>query len=226
MSMTWEEAIYEEAMEALYVEHKQQAIEEFTAEKLQSYYIAHPHVAEAPSRSLAQSRELLSKDPTAAFIFAAIAIEVGLKVALLKPVVYGLVHSESVAGIITDMVIVHTGYDRFRQLLLHILSNYGGIDLTQFKRSKSSKLLWEEMKEVQKQRNQIIHSAKTAIAEESEKAVAVASAILEELFPSVVKNLGFHVYENGYVCSDWRCTHKELIKKFKLETWLKTNSQE
>ena len=29
MSMAWQEAAYEEAMEALYAEHKEQAIEEF-----------------------------------------------------------------------------------------------------------------------------------------------------------------------------------------------------
>ena len=88
MSMTWEEAGYEEEMEALYVEYKEKAIEEYTAERLQSHYSAHPNIADAPYRSLAQSREFLPKDPTAAFIFAAISIEVGLKVALLKPVVY------------------------------------------------------------------------------------------------------------------------------------------
>lgn len=226
MSMTWEEAAYEEAMEALYAEHKEQAIEEFTDERLQSYYIAHPSIAEPPLRSLDQARKLLPHYPTAAFVFAAIAIEVGLKVALLKPVVYGLVHSESIAGIITDMVIAHTGFDRFRKLLLHILSEYGGVDLDQFKRQGASKTLWEEMEEVRKRRNQIIHRAEIATDDESQKAIAVASSVLEELFPAVVKNLGFHTHKNGRVCNDWRCKHKELFEKVELSIKSESNNQE
>jgi len=41
MSMTRDEAKYEEFMERLYEEHKEQAIEEFTTELLQSYYGDH-----------------------------------------------------------------------------------------------------------------------------------------------------------------------------------------
>ena len=115
--MTWEEAAYEEAMDALYAEHKEQAIEKFTDERLQSYYLANPSVGSPPLMSLNEARMLLPDHPTAAFVFAATAIEVAVKGVLLKPIVYGLVHSDSAAGIITDMVIAHTGFDRFRKLL-------------------------------------------------------------------------------------------------------------
>lgn len=60
---------------------------------------------------LLTSRALLSKHPTPALVFATIAIEVGLKVILLKPIVYGLVHDTSAAGLITDLAIGH-GVDR------------------------------------------------------------------------------------------------------------------
>ena len=39
MSMTPDEAAYEEYMDKLYEEHREVAIEEFTGERLQSYYI-------------------------------------------------------------------------------------------------------------------------------------------------------------------------------------------
>lgn len=213
MSMTWEEAAYEEGMEALYAEHKELAIEEFTDERLQSFYVANPLVSEAPLNALEEARQLAPQYPTAAYVFAAIAIEVGLKVALLKPVVYGLVQSESVAGIITDMVIGRASVDRFRKLLFQILSEYGGVDLNTFKRSGSSKPLWEEMQEVQKRRNHIIHRAQRVTDEDSHKAISVASSILEELFPTVVKNLGFHIHENGRVCNDSRCKLKMFISE-------------
>jgi len=190
--MTLEEAAYEEAMEALYAEHKEQAIEEFTYERLQSYYLAHPSLSEPPLRALNQARQLLQKHPSAAYIFAAIAIEVGLKAAFLKPIVYSLIHSDSAAGIITDMVIAHTGFDRFRKLLFQILNEYGGVDLGLFRRQGSSKPLWEEIKEVQKRRNQIMHRADIATGNESAGAIAVASSVLEELLPSVVTKLGLY----------------------------------
>ena len=220
MSMTREEAAYEEAMEALYAEHKEQAIEEFRDERLQSYYIANPLIAESPSRFLSQSRILIGNNPTAAFLFAAIAIEVGLKVVLLKPVIYGLVHNESFAGIIADTVMAQSGYQtKFRELLLNILSVYGGVDLNKFKRTETQKLLWTEISEVQKRRNGIMHRAEIVADEEAQVAVAVASAILEELFPSVVKKLGFHLHDAGRVCNDYRCNPTWL--EFKKEGWSK-----
>ncbi len=205
MSMTEEEARYEEWIIELYQEHRVLAIEEFTAERLQSFYVANPLVAEAPLRSLAEARRLLPEHFTAAHIFAAIAVEVGLKVTLLKPVVYGLVHSESIAGIIADLVIRYTSLSKFNDPLFRILSEYGGVDLKSFKRSGSSKPLWEEMQELQQRRNKIIHQADLVSKEEATKAIAIASEILEALFPSVVAKLGLHIHENRRVCNNFRC---------------------
>jgi len=201
MSMTEEEARYEQWMEELYEEHSKQAIEEFTTERLQSYYVDNTMVAEAALRSLAEARNLLPQHPTAAHIFAAIAIEVGLKAALLKPVVYGLVHSDSVAGVIADMVIGHTAVTRFQNLLFKILSEYGGVDLEKFKCTESKKLLWEEIQVIQQRRNKIIHKAEIVTAKEAKQSIEVASAVLEELFPSVIRNLGLHIRENGRVAN-------------------------
>jgi len=224
--MTWQDAAYEEGMEALYAEFKPQAIEEFKDDRLQSYYIAHPNVAEAPQRALALARELLSQYPTPAFIFAAIAVEVGLKEAFLKPVVHGLVHSESIAGMIAEMVVKKTGFDNFRDLLFHILSEYGGLDLKQYKRSGSPKPLWEEIQEVQKQRHGIMHRAEIVTTQESQKALAVATVVLDELFPSLIKKIGFHLHEGGRVCNDHRCRYKELLEELGLKNGPNSKEQE
>jgi hypothetical protein len=211
MSMSWEEAKYEEAMEDLYAEHREQAIEEFKDERLQSYYKDHPNVAEAPLRSLTLARQLISQSPTAAFIFAAIAVEVGLKEALLKPVVHGLVNSESIAELIAEMVVGSTKFKQFRDLLFHVLSEYGGIDLAQYRRPGALKPLWEEIQEVQKQRNRIMHRADNVEDEESQKGLSVASAVLEELFPSLIDKLGLHLHEGWRVCGDFRCKALGLL---------------
>ncbi len=227
MSMSWEEAAYEEGMEALYAEFKPQAIEEFKDDRLQSYYVANPNLAEAPKRFLAMARQLIPQSPTASFIFSAIAVEVGLKVVLLKPVVHGLVHSESIAEMIADMVVVSTRFDnKFRSLLFRILSEYGSIDLAQYKRPGSLRPLWEEIREIQEQRNKIMHRADDVGDGESQKAISVASAVLDELFPSLIKKLGLHLHEGGRVCNDYHCKHKELLEKLRLECEPNTREQE
>ena len=180
-------------------EHKEQAIQEFTVERLQTYYIHYPDIAKPAFHALSEARQLISRHPTASFIFSAISIEVGIKVTLLKPVVYGLVHSESLAAIITDKVIRQTSIDRFQKLLFKILSEYGGIDLNTLKRTKSSKLLWDEMKNVQNRRNQVIHRAENVDISESKQALSIAKYILENIFPNLVEHLKLNIGKEGSV---------------------------
>ncbi|MBM3744974.1 MAG: hypothetical protein FJW34_04165 [Acidobacteria bacterium] len=206
MSMTEDEARYDQWMADLYAEHSAEAIKEFTVECLQSYYLKDPLLASAPYRSLSESRALLANHPSAALVFAATAVEVGLKVVLLKPVVYGLVHDVSAAGLITDLT-VRNGGDKYRDLLVHILSKFGGVDLRNFSRANSKKGLWEEIQIVQERRNTVLHRADVASTEEAEQSIAVASVVLEELFPAVVTSLGLHVHDGVRVCNDWRCKY-------------------
>ena len=120
MSITPEEAAYDDYMAELYEEHKKEAIEEFTGERLQSYYLDHKLLAKPAFDALTEARNLLSTNATAGLIFSAIAMEVGLKDTLLKPIVFGLVHAVSVATLITDLAVSPTGMDRYRELLIQI----------------------------------------------------------------------------------------------------------
>src|SRR5579859_5601034 len=70
-------------------------IDQFTSERLQSYYLANPNVAERALTALQEARVLKGPHPSAALIFAAIAIEVGLKDTLLKPILHGMVSIDS-----------------------------------------------------------------------------------------------------------------------------------
>ena len=199
MSMTWDEVMYDEAMSDLYEENKKQAIQEFTVERLQSYYREYPGIAIPAFKALKKAQQLTASYPTASFIFSTISIEVGIKATLLKPVVYGLIHSESLASIITDMVIRRTSIDRFQKLLFKILSEYGGIDLNSLKRANSSKLLWTEMKDVQKRRNRVIHRAENIDINESKKALCIAEYILENIFPKLVTHLELNISKDGSI---------------------------
>jgi hypothetical protein len=208
MSMTPDEAAYEEYMSRLYDEHKQDAVEQFTGERLQSYFLDNKLLAQPALNALITARNLINTNATAAFIFATIATEVGLKETLLKPIVFGLVHTESLASLITDLTISHAGMDRYRELLLRVLRDHGGVDLDSFRRSGSDKLIWEEIRSVQKKRNGILHRAETASADEANTAIGVASAIVETIFSAVATNMGFHFHENLSICNDWKCKYE------------------
>jgi hypothetical protein len=207
MSMTHEEAAYDDYMADLYDEHRKEAIEEFTSERLSSYYSENKLLARPSFETLTEARLLNQSNPTAGLIFAAIAMEVGLKAMLLKPIVYGLVHAESVASLITDLTVSHTGMARYRTLLLHVLQAHGGVDLNTYKRSGGSKTLWEEINEIQKIRNEIMHRAEKASKINADLALGVASEIIENIFPSVISKMGFHLHDGYRLCSDWKCKH-------------------
>src|SRR3972149_1199498 len=185
---------YDEWIAELYVEH----VEEFTLERLKSYYIENPALAEEPLRALSEARSLFYKHAAASIIFSAIAIGTGLKLVLIKPIVFGLVHSEAAANIITELTITHTGLDRYKTLIFKILLDYGTIDFGSYVREGSSKTLWEEINDVQKMRNAIAHRAQLAIVrrDDAETAIAVASALLEDIFPKVINYLELHLHED------------------------------
>jgi hypothetical protein len=107
----------EEHDEELYRQHYEEAVKEFTAERLQSYYIAHPTLAEPARSILCDAQTLVPINTRAALVFAVAAIELAIKTVLLKPVVFGLVHAEGLARFITDLALQQTGMGRFEDLL-------------------------------------------------------------------------------------------------------------
>ena len=186
MSMTPQEAQHEEWLDQLYEEHKDQAIEEFTEERLQSYYRNNPELVQPARSVLEEARNLLPHSARASIVLASVAIEVGLKRAILGPVVFGLVHDESVAGLITDLVIAARQSD-YKNLLFKILEDHGNVNLDTYTREGGLKPLMQEYQEIQKDRNRVIHKAEPIAPERAAEAVAVATAVLEELFPRFIR---------------------------------------
>jgi len=107
--------------------------------------------------------------------------------------------------------------DRYKDLLLQILREHGGVDLLSYKRSGSRKNIWDEIKTVQAKRNSIVHGAQVASEEETTLALSVASTIMEILFPSVITKMGLHLHDGYRICADWKCQYvgtpfEEIIK--------------
>jgi hypothetical protein len=191
-----------ELSDELYPEHREQAISDFTTECFQRFYLAHPRISESPTRLLTEARGLLPEHPSAALVFAAAAMEVALKVTVLRPLLSGFVHKESIAEIFASLLTDRgSSFDRLKRLIFPVLSECAGLDLSFFKRHGSAKPLWEEIQEVQNWRDLFLHRGDFASHIQSQTAIEVASAILETLFPLVITNLGLHLHET-LICNE------------------------
>ena len=215
MSEPWE--LEREAAEERYIEHLleelgpdwatdngfslyEDSISSFTAERLQSYNLKNPNLAFPAYEALVYAESLMASYPKAALVFATTAIELAIKVVLLKPIVFGLVHTESMAVFITELTTQHTGMDRFQSLLTEILNHFGGVDLKTFSRTGSTQTLWQEIGEVQKARNAIVHRGESADDDTALLAINVAVSLLKQIFPLVLDKLRLHLHDPLTVC--------------------------
>jgi len=194
MGMDLWEYQQDEAMSAYYEELyenelKERAIDEFTEERLTSFYFEHPNILKKSFEILNESKLIIEHSPSASLLLSCSSIEVSIKVGILKPIIYGLVHSEMAAEIIADTTIKQTGLDRFRELLAKLINDVASFDIKAFKRNGSNKTLWSERAEVQKIRNSIAHKAKKCTSKEAHFSIDVAGAVLQELIPNILSAL-------------------------------------
>lgn len=92
-----------------------------------------------------------------------------------------------------------------KKLLAKIFQDVSSLDLMTHRRTGVAKTLWEEIVEVQKHRDLILHRAEVVTKDDAEHAIAVATAIFEELFPVFAKSLGYHLHDGFRLCGDQYC---------------------
>ena len=194
------DAMIDEIARELYPEHKAQAIDEFTTERLQSYYIAHPEVMRPAVDAIKEGRKLQdSGHSAAAVVFFVTAIEILLKATLLKPVVHGLVHSEGLAEIIVQQALGQSGFDRYTKLLAKLFNELVGIDITTISRPSVTKSLLNECTAQQTLRNKIIHQGATATADQADNARLVAVAVYELVVKPMLDRVGLQAVARGEI---------------------------
>lgn len=199
MSMTEQEA----AMEEFIDEVSKEAVENFKDERLVSYFMDNPRLAEPARWALREAEAMLATHPSAAQVFATASIEVAIKGILLKPMIHGFVHSEPAAALLADAVLRQVGVDRFKELLFPILAEHGGIDLSTHTRPAATTTLWNEITNLQKERNAVVHRAQPVDAARAEVAVLVARHLFQDVFPQLVARVGLHLLSTKEVCSKW-----------------------
>jgi len=193
----WDEA-YERMSEELYPEHRAQAIGEFSHERLRSFYVKEPDILVPAARNFKVAKALLeSKQWAGALVFAASATELFLKGALLRPVVYGLVHSDAVAELVVKAALSQTGFVRYEKLLVGLFQEVAGLDIRTLTRSGTATPLLTEASVIQQARNGVVHQGDDVNQEQAEMALAVAGAVFGQVVATVLSELGFDIVKGG-----------------------------
>ncbi len=182
---------YEQISRELYPEHKQQAIEDFTAERLRSFYIKYPNVMRPAVEAIREAKTLLAASRySPALVFSASAFELLLKATLLRPVVYGLVHHDALAEIIVQRVVGRqTDIARYEGLLSQLFNSLARIDLSAISRDGATKALMTEARELQNLRDKILHQGVHCSPPEAKRAFSVAVAIYEMIVVPMISAL-------------------------------------
>jgi hypothetical protein len=191
----WDEA-YERLSAELYPEHREQAISEFTTERLQSYYLQNPEITRPGFRMQGEARSLLDTHHySASLVFAASAAEQFLKVALLRPVVYGLVHIEPLAEMVVESALSQTGYLRYTKLLSGLFGALTSVDLASLKRAGSAQALLTEASDLQNRRNAVVHRAEQVLEPEAVRALSVSAAVYLHVLTALLAAIGLQVVD-------------------------------
>lgn len=194
----WDE-LWDQMSKELYPEHREQAIEEFTTARLQSYYLKNPNVLAPGIQMYIEAKELQENHPSASYVFATSAIELFLKSALLKPVISGLIHNESLSEIIVETALSSTGFERYKKLLSGLFMELVNVDIHKVKRIGSDDFLLLEASGVQKKRNKIIHQGIVADKDEANFAISVAYGILHDIINPMLLGIGLWMDKKGIV---------------------------
>ena len=197
----WDEA-YERISRELYPEHREQAIVEYTDERLRSFYLARPDILIPAVGNYRQAKSLLASSHTAAaLVFAASSIELFLKEGLLRPVVFGLVHSPSLAQLVVDSSMAQTGFKRYSKLLAGLYRVLTFTELESVARVGAKSSLLAEASVIQERRNQVLHQGATISAAESSEAVAIAGEVFNRILVPVLEELSLSIEKSGHVNS-------------------------
>jgi hypothetical protein len=186
---------YDRMSEELFPEHKEIAIEQFIEERMQSYFLKNPNVIHPAIESSNHAGDLLQVSPSSALVMYTTAIELYLKAVLLKPVLYGMVHNENIAGLIIDFSVGQSGFTRYNKLLTALCIHAADIDLSTIKGMRGKPIL-KEAEEVQSIRNKVVHQGYRVKENEICQAKNIAYLMLYEVVEPVINNLDLVIASN------------------------------
>ncbi len=179
MTTTPEDVAYDEWIDQILEENKDDIISEYVYERLGSYYQSHPDVDERAKALLHEAEHCLETSPTASLVISWTAIEIALKQLLLRPVVFGMVHDENTATVIAELLLRNRSFER---LLIHILEDRG-LDIRARKRDGANVSLWDELQQIKQLRNNVIHEGSLVGLKEAQWAIKLAGVLVKRVYP-------------------------------------------
>jgi hypothetical protein len=198
MSMTEQEAAYEEFIDDLYrqweaeysQEIKNRGVEEYLGDLLKSYYLSNTQIAQIPLRRIREAESLLGTNASASLALGYSAIEIGFKNLILRPMVTGFIHETSVASLIAEIVVSRSNTGHFSKLLEVILPYVRVADRGMLTVAERQDTLWAHMERIKERRNVVLHRGEEATQEEANAALMIAKLIIEKIFPRLLENMG------------------------------------
>ena len=188
------------ARDAFYEQVGNEAIGDFTADRLKSNYDDHEAVMQPALRSMHEGKRLLDNGhPSAAIVFSASAVELFLKATILQPLVYGLVHNDKMADIIVNYTLGQTGFERYKDLLSNLFREVAGLDFAKVRRGGSNRPLIDECKALAKQRNVILHRGDTLSAQDAATACEISQAVYLLFVEPMLKALNLYIFDDGNI---------------------------
>ncbi|HZP06594.1 MAG TPA: hypothetical protein VFB43_16970 [Terracidiphilus sp.] len=178
----------------LFEENYDEAVQHFTKACLKSYYLAHPQLATPAVSAVEYAKALLPSFETAALVFAATSVELTWKSAVLKPLVAGVIHIESLTEEIVDRTIPKTGgLERLGSFLSRVLKETASIDFSTYKRPESTDLLRIEINRITLSRNEALHGGKGCEPGMAQLAIDVADHMLLSFLPRLINAIGLMI---------------------------------
>lgn len=211
MSISPDEAWQEEQYEKWWKEQKAFARNEIPIDKYEEYLLKNPTFARASVSALNSSKELINIDSTSSFIYSAIAIEVGLKTVILKPLIFSYILSDPISENMSYIIIRYSNTNTYRNLLFEIIRDFTNFDLNVLKRNYCNKTLWDEIQDITKKRNNILHKAEKVGNKDAYQALDVAKELFTNIFSKMVGDFRFHIHVDGLVCRKSDCLVQKLF---------------
>jgi hypothetical protein len=194
------DTMYEKIGDELYPEHRSQAISDFTTERLRSFYIDNPHVMRPAVDALLEAQKLYENGHSqATVVFAVSCTEMMFKETLLRPVVYGLVHIESLAESVVENTLSGTGYKRYTRLLSRLFTEFVGIDIQSVRRPEGQLTLLQECEAQLTLRNKIVHQGVSCSAEQARNGLDIAAAVFNHIVTPMLHHIGLTVEDRGEI---------------------------
>ncbi len=192
----WGDWEHDAMMDEMFESISNEAINDFKNETQIAYYWSHKDLLIPAMNTFKSAKELMNASFFTAFTTS---IEIFLKTGILKPIVYGMIHNELTAKIITDLFLSHTGILRYKKALIELCKATVKLNLEEISGTQEGIKLINEIEPIQKIRNKIVHQGYIVNEEEHARVFNVASKILDEIVVPVLNGIKYKLDDNGRI---------------------------